>query len=247
MKTGVIEPSTAQAETAKPFQRQWSWQQSVSVCTDVRAWTPDRAAQSGAAVRLSSLLSVPGSLSFLSFKMTFRFREVKVSAPNIPQIPRNCIECPLVTCCWETAAGIKQTHTSRSSTWRWRCAGTADWFPRWCPGRSRAQRGRRRAEVASYSGGLGKKTAGQWNSILTCKNVFFFSTMVLLNYSEMMAFLWLYCIFFRSISLCGQLLQAPGPRLCDCSSRSLLSRSWAFFSSSSCFLRSSAVVAFTAV
>lgn len=48
----------------------------------------------------------------------------------------------------------------------------------------------------------------------------------------------------QKFQLCCVLL-APGPRLCDCSSRSLLSNSWAFFSSSSCFLRSSAVVAFT--
>lgn len=49
-----------------------------------------------------------------------------------------------------------ETHTSKSSTWWWRCAGTAAWSPRWCPGRSRGPRGRRPAAGASYSDGLQK-------------------------------------------------------------------------------------------
>lgn len=67
--------------------------------------------------------------------------------------------------CWEFTqqhlVRITGTHTSRSSTWWWRCAGNAGWSPRWCPGRSRAPRGRRRAAGASYSDELMKRTAGE--------------------------------------------------------------------------------------
>lgn len=96
--------------------------------------------------------------------------------------------------------GLQVTHTSRSSTWRWRYAGTADWFPRWCPGRSRAPRGRRRAEVASCSGGLEKKKKKQqddeiklWHAEENCNRT-------LVSLCKWWS-CWMYCCLFVLVSV----------------------------------------------
>lgn len=84
---------------------------------------------------------------------------------STPHYSKRSIIMPLLQCCrgftGRHAVRVTLTHTSRSSTWRWRCAGTADWSPRLCPGRSRGPRGRRKAAGASCSDGLAKTTVGQ--------------------------------------------------------------------------------------
>lgn len=60
------------------------------------------------------------------------------------------------------------THTSKSSTWWWRCAGTAEWSPHWCPGRSRGPQDRMPEVEASYSDGLKTRKQDGTYSFIFC-------------------------------------------------------------------------------